>query len=74
VITAYPISLRERLPNIRIPLRPTDADVVLQLQPLVDACYRDARCDRMNYQQPPSPPLSPADAAWAETLIRDWRA
>jgi hypothetical protein len=73
VVKAYPVSLRDPLPNIRIPLRPTDPDVVLQLQPLLDACYRDARCDRMNYQQPPVPPLPPADAAWAESLVRDWR-
>ncbi len=71
-IRAYPVSLRERLPNISIPLRPTDRDVILQIQPLLDDCYHDARCDRMNYQQPPVPPLPPADAAWSESLIREW--
>ena len=29
----YPIRLRERLPAIRVPLRPTDDDVLLDLQP-----------------------------------------
>lgn len=72
IIQVYPVSLREHLPNIPIPLRPTDRDVVLQLQPLLDDCYRDGRCDRMNYQQPTVPPLAPADAAWAESLVRDW--
>jgi hypothetical protein len=31
-IEAYPISLRERLPTLRVPLRPTDPDVPLPLQ------------------------------------------
>jgi hypothetical protein len=44
----YPIRLRERLPGIRVP-RPTDADVVLDLQPLIDQCHErpSAIC---NYQ------------------------
>lgn len=70
----YPILLRERLPNIRIPLRPTDRDVILQLQPLIDDCYRDARCNRTNYQQPLNPPLSPEDAQWAQSLLQQWQA
>jgi hypothetical protein len=32
----YPLPLRQRLPAIAIPLRPTDADVVLDLQQLID--------------------------------------
>jgi hypothetical protein len=32
----YPISLTERLPTHQIPLRPTDADVTLNLQALID--------------------------------------
>ncbi len=36
----YPIPLRQPLPNIRIPLRPTDADVTLDLQALVELCHR----------------------------------
>ncbi|MDP1560148.1 MAG: DUF4058 family protein [Pirellulaceae bacterium] len=73
-IRAYPIKLRDRLPNIPIPLRSTDQDVVLQLQPLIDDCYRDARCDRTNYQQPLAPPLAAADAVWAESLLTQWKA
>ncbi len=69
MIKAYPIKLRERLPNIPIPLRPTDRDVVLQLQPLIDDCYRDSRCDRTNYQRPLAPPLSAEDTAWVQSLL-----
>src|SRR5262249_35220322 len=35
----YRVPLRERLPVIRVPLRPTDADVPLDLQALIDQCY-----------------------------------
>lgn len=66
----YPISLCDPLPNIRIPLRPTDSDVVLQLQPLLDECYERGRY-RMNYQQPPEPPLPAEDEAWVDQLLRE---
>ncbi len=66
----YPITLRESLPNIRIPLRPTDSDVVLQLQPLLDECYERGRY-RLNYQQPPEPPLETEDESWADQLLRE---
>lgn len=69
-IELYRAPLREPLPNIPIPLRPSDADVVLQLQPLIDECYRDGRYERLNYRAPPRPALSADDAAWAEEILR----
>ena len=39
----YRISLRERLPAFRVPLRETGPDVPLDLQPLADRCYRTGR-------------------------------
>ncbi len=68
----YPVSLREPLPNIRVPLRPSDSDLVLQLQPLLDECYERGRY-RMNYEQPPDPPLAAEDDAWADQLLREQR-
>ena len=66
----YRLPLSEPLPNIRVPLRPTDSDVVLQLQPLLDECYERGRY-RMNYQQPPNPPLTADENAWADQLLRE---
>ena len=66
----YPVSLREPLPNIRVPLRPSDSDLVLQLQPLLDECYERGRY-RMNYQQPPDPPLAEEDGVWVDQLLRE---
>jgi hypothetical protein len=67
----YPIKLQERLPRFRIPLRPTDTDVALDLQPLIDQCYRNA-CygDTINYRDAPDPPLEGDDAKWAEELFK----
>jgi hypothetical protein len=67
----YPISLRERLPKIAIPLRPTDADIPLDLQALIDQAYELGRyAARLDYSKPLRPPLSPGDAAWAADCIR----
>jgi hypothetical protein len=63
--------LREPLPNIPVPLRPKDADVVLQLQPLIDQCYRGGRHDTTDYEQEPTPRLSTDDTDWADQLLRE---
>ena len=65
----YRASLREPLPSIRVPLRPTDADVPLNLQTLIERCYHHGRYDDINYRVAPHPPLEPPDAAWAEELL-----
>ena len=66
----YPISLRQRLPIIPIPLRANDADVTLDLQSLLERAYENGRYDRTRYDQPLDPPLDPEDAEWAEQLIK----
>lgn len=69
----YCVGLRESLPNLAIPLRPTDVDIILQIQPTFDEAYRRARLGSLNYHEPLDPPLSPDDAAWAAELIRQAR-
>lgn len=66
----YPVTLRAPLPSIRIPLRRKDDDVRLELQPLIDACYRNAVYDDIDYQRPPKPPLDADDEAWADELLK----
>jgi hypothetical protein len=66
----YRVPLRDRLPAIKIPLRSTDADVVLDLQPLLDRCYENGRYDRdIDYSVDPVPPLQGDDAVWARNLL-----
>lgn len=64
----YGLPLRQRLPGIRIPLRPTDADAALDLQSLVDGAGGYART--IDYAQPCEPPLIGPDANWADELLR----
>jgi Protein of unknown function (DUF4058) len=67
----YPIGLRHRLPAIRIPLRPGDADVALDIQAIVDQAYRNARYDATDYSGECIPPLKGEDAVWADALLRE---
>jgi hypothetical protein len=67
----YPIDLRKRLPAIRIPLRQTDPDVVLNLQPLINQCYERGRYHMLDYRTDPEPSFSASDAAWMDALLRD---
>jgi hypothetical protein len=66
----YRVPLRERLPIIRVPLRPTDDDVPLDLQALIAKTYHNAAYDFLDYAADPSPPLAPDDAAWADALLK----
>jgi len=67
----YRVPFRERLPVIAVPLRETDADVALDLQPLVDQCYRNGGYDDdVDYSRAPHPPLEAEDDRWADQLLR----
>jgi hypothetical protein len=67
VLEYYPLPLRERLPPIPIPLRPTDPDVVLDLQAVVDTAYDRGRYD--DIASPLHPPLDSADEQWAKQQL-----
>jgi hypothetical protein len=66
----YAIRLREPLPDILVPLRHEDQDVVLKLQELIDQAHRNGRYETTDYQIAPEPPLEPGDEAWADDLLR----
>ena len=63
-----PIGLRDRLPAFRVPLRPEDGDVVLNLRPIVELAHRNGARHRIDHARLLDPPLSDADAAWANAL------
>jgi hypothetical protein len=68
----YPMPLWERLPVVNVPLRPEDADVLLDVQALVDQCYRNGGYDgTLNYAVDPDPPLLGAEAEWAKKRLRE---
>lgn len=68
----WPLTVRDVLPVVRVPLLPGMPDELLDLQPIMDGVYdRSAVGHRLKYGQAPEPPLSPADAEWADGLLRE---
>ncbi len=66
----YPMLLQQPLPAVPIPLRETDADVLLDLQPLIERVYTAGGHDDIDYSRPPVPPLDGEAATWADALLR----
>jgi hypothetical protein len=66
----YRIPLASRLPVIKIPLRPDDADAKLNLQTLIDQTYLNGAYDGIDYRQPLDPPLQGDAATWVESTLR----
>ncbi len=65
----WPVSVRDPLPVMPVPLLPGDDDVPLDLPHALRTIYDEARYDlSIDYSQPPIPPLAQDDAAWAQTF------
>jgi hypothetical protein len=68
----WPVSVRQPLPGIGIPLRGKDPDVPLDLGAVLNAAYDHGAYDlSVDYRREPDPPLSADDAAWADELLRE---
>jgi len=68
----WPVSMRQKLPTIGIPLRGKDPDVPLDLNAVLRTAYDNAAYDAtIDYRRDPVPPLSREDAAWAAKLLRE---
>ncbi len=74
ITEAYPIALRQPLPSVPVPLLPPDADVMLDVQAAVDACFKLVRYERLlNYDEaPPWPEFGAEDLAWVREAVRAW--
>jgi hypothetical protein len=70
-LAVYRVPLSQRLPIIPIPLRPTDKDITLDLQELIDLCYHNGRYDNVNYRLPLDPPLPPEETAWMDGWLKE---
>jgi hypothetical protein len=70
-VEIYQAAMRERLPVVPIPLRATDRDVLVDLQAIIDQCYRNGGYDDIDYLGEPEPAFSAADRNWAEQLLRE---
>lgn len=66
----YPLSLRQRLPRVRVPLLAPDPDAVVDLQPLVERAYAAGGYGAdLDYARAPIPPLDEPDLAWARGVV-----
>lgn len=61
--------LREPLPVIRIPLRPDEKDVCIDLQPLINQVFIAGRYHMLDYHQFPALPLNEMDQQWLRKCV-----
>jgi hypothetical protein len=67
----WPISVREPLPVVPIPLLPGDEDVALDVQHVFTTTYDLLGYDlALDYTQPPEIPLPKEEVVWVEALLR----
>jgi len=67
----YPTTLRERLPTIRVPLRPGERDIALDIQAAVNDAYDLGQYWKRDHHHEPLPPLSAEDHAWTDAILRE---
>lgn len=66
----WSIGLRDRLPQIPVPLDPDVADVPLTLRSCLDRAYDEAIfASELPYDAPLTPRPRPADLAWIKTIL-----
>lgn len=66
----YAWSIRDRLPDLPVPLRAADNDVVLHLQEAFQEVFeRGGFQRRLNYDRPLVPPVREADRAWTTQIL-----
>jgi hypothetical protein len=67
----WPVSVRDSLPVVPVPLLPGDEDVPLDMSHALRTIYDEARYDLgIDYGQPPVPPLAEEEAGWAQELLK----
>lgn len=68
----WPVTLRQSLPRIAVPLSDGDKDFVLDMQAMLDHCYDAGHYQRqIDYRREPVVPFSADDASWADALLRE---
>ena len=66
----WPFGLRDSLPDIPIPLRDPDGDLLLNLQDVLHRAYDAGGYERYIYGGSPEPPLASDQQAWAESILQ----
>lgn len=67
----YAFSVREPIPDFPLPLQPSDAEPLVELNRVLHDLYERAGYDlRINYRSEATPSLAGEDAVWADALLR----
>lgn len=70
--TLYAFGVRNAIPEFPLPLQQDDEEPVIYVGSLLRELYDHGRfLARLNYAEEPVPPLSRADADWADKLLRE---
>lgn len=70
----WPGYFQTPLPSIPVPLAKPDPDIVLELQPMIDAIYKRSRYERsIDYGKPITPPLDAAETGWLKQQLQAGR-
>lgn len=70
--TLYAFGLRHPIPEIPVPLRQGEKEAKLNLNLLLSEIYDRARYPlRLNYHQPPDPPLPSEELAWVQKILKE---
>ena len=71
----WAIKLQQPLPVVPVPLLPPDADIALDLQAAINACFDLVGYEQLlDYRAEPPAGLSEEEQYWATTVIRQWQA
>ena len=66
----YNFSVRDRIPDVPIPLRLNEVEPILDLQAILHQIYQRGRYDMaIDYTQPPEPKLNEVDQVWIKEVI-----
>jgi hypothetical protein len=69
--TLYAFGVRQPIPPFSLPLKPAEQEPTVDLGRILHDLYDRAGYDlRLDYTGAPHPPLPPAEAAWADQLLR----
>lgn len=70
----YPIQLRDKLPTVPVPLLPPDADVKLDLQATLNACFDLVGYERLLDYTQTLPDLNAEESAWVAEIAHKARS
>lgn len=70
--TFWPVTVRERLPIVPVPLTEEAGEVSFDIQESINRLYDEGAFDRsLHYNEEPVPPLEGDDADWLDTLLKE---